>query len=249
MSTLGFEDYIEPLKLYLHKYREVRCGPERDTAEPVQMASGCAFCCTLAAGHGEAEACDASAQAEKQSLAKQAAGEGKKEPAPSSLPSGFQTHVRPRTVPLDSIHAHGTAMTCTCPILHCGAPPHQWRHQCCSSPSELLTAGVVSSAVEGQTDVLLCACCRCSQTTWHTRTTSTCRWAHLPDHMRVSAQAAIVQSCNWWPCGAPIVCVRQYAELLGHADQPGVPPAAIAPLCRLPAVNLVPSIATCWRRL
>lgn len=24
MSTLGFEDYIEPLKLYLHKYREVR---------------------------------------------------------------------------------------------------------------------------------------------------------------------------------------------------------------------------------
>ena len=25
MSTLGFEDYIEPLKLYLHKYREVQC--------------------------------------------------------------------------------------------------------------------------------------------------------------------------------------------------------------------------------
>lgn len=25
MSTLGFEDYIEPLKLYLHKYREVGC--------------------------------------------------------------------------------------------------------------------------------------------------------------------------------------------------------------------------------
>ena len=25
MSTLGFEDYIEPLKLYLHKYREVCC--------------------------------------------------------------------------------------------------------------------------------------------------------------------------------------------------------------------------------
>ncbi len=23
MSTLGFEDYVEPLKLYLHKYREV----------------------------------------------------------------------------------------------------------------------------------------------------------------------------------------------------------------------------------
>lgn len=22
MSTLGFEDYVEPLKLYLHKYRE-----------------------------------------------------------------------------------------------------------------------------------------------------------------------------------------------------------------------------------
>ena len=71
-----------------------------------------------------------SVQAEKQSLAKQAAGEGKKEPAPSQLPSGFQTHVRPRTVPLDSIHAHGSAMTCTCPILQCGALPHaQWRHQ------------------------------------------------------------------------------------------------------------------------
>ena len=24
MSTLGFEDYVEPLKVYLHKYREVR---------------------------------------------------------------------------------------------------------------------------------------------------------------------------------------------------------------------------------
>jgi len=22
MSTLGFEDYVEPLKVYLHKYRE-----------------------------------------------------------------------------------------------------------------------------------------------------------------------------------------------------------------------------------
>lgn len=25
MSTLGFEDYVEPLKVYLHKYREVGC--------------------------------------------------------------------------------------------------------------------------------------------------------------------------------------------------------------------------------
>jgi nuclear transcription Y subunit beta len=24
MSTLGFEEYVEPLKVYLHKYREVR---------------------------------------------------------------------------------------------------------------------------------------------------------------------------------------------------------------------------------
>jgi hypothetical protein len=24
MATLGFQDYIEPLKLYLHNYREVR---------------------------------------------------------------------------------------------------------------------------------------------------------------------------------------------------------------------------------
>ena len=27
MSTLGFEDYVEPLKLYLHKFREVRVHP------------------------------------------------------------------------------------------------------------------------------------------------------------------------------------------------------------------------------
>lgn len=27
MSTLGFEEYVEPLKLYLHKYREVRHAP------------------------------------------------------------------------------------------------------------------------------------------------------------------------------------------------------------------------------
>ena len=24
MSALGFEEYVEPLKMYLHKYREVR---------------------------------------------------------------------------------------------------------------------------------------------------------------------------------------------------------------------------------
>jgi hypothetical protein len=30
MSTLGFEEYVEPLKLYLSKYREVRgCCPHR----------------------------------------------------------------------------------------------------------------------------------------------------------------------------------------------------------------------------
>jgi hypothetical protein len=28
MSTLGFEEYVEPLKLHLHKYREVR-APSR----------------------------------------------------------------------------------------------------------------------------------------------------------------------------------------------------------------------------
>jgi nuclear transcription Y subunit beta len=62
MSTLGFEDYIEPLKLYLHKYRE----------------------------------------AEKQSLAKQAAGEGKSEPkaSPASLtPNSFQGHMPGQGVP------------------------------------------------------------------------------------------------------------------------------------------------------
>jgi hypothetical protein len=26
MATLGFEEYIEPLKVYLHKFREVRCA-------------------------------------------------------------------------------------------------------------------------------------------------------------------------------------------------------------------------------
>ncbi len=26
MSALGFEEYVEPLKMYLHKYREVRSG-------------------------------------------------------------------------------------------------------------------------------------------------------------------------------------------------------------------------------
>jgi hypothetical protein len=27
MATLGFEEYIEPLKVYLHKFREVRTYP------------------------------------------------------------------------------------------------------------------------------------------------------------------------------------------------------------------------------
>ena len=27
MSALGFEEYVEPLKMYLHKYREVQQGP------------------------------------------------------------------------------------------------------------------------------------------------------------------------------------------------------------------------------
>ncbi|CAI7920832.1 unnamed protein product [Closterium sp. NIES-53] len=30
MSTLGFEDYVEPLKVYLHRYREVRLTWERE---------------------------------------------------------------------------------------------------------------------------------------------------------------------------------------------------------------------------
>ena len=30
MSTLGFEEYVEPLKLYLHKYREVRIWSPAD---------------------------------------------------------------------------------------------------------------------------------------------------------------------------------------------------------------------------
>lgn len=29
MSTLGFEEYVEPLKLYLHKYREVSPTPSQ----------------------------------------------------------------------------------------------------------------------------------------------------------------------------------------------------------------------------
>ena len=44
MSTLGFEDYIEPLKLYLHKYREVR--------RRRRLACGCSVmrCAAQAAG-------------------------------------------------------------------------------------------------------------------------------------------------------------------------------------------------------
>lgn len=29
MSALGFEEYVEPLKMYLHKYREVRTVMQR----------------------------------------------------------------------------------------------------------------------------------------------------------------------------------------------------------------------------
>ena len=29
MSALGFEEYVEPLKMYLHKYREVRAVMQR----------------------------------------------------------------------------------------------------------------------------------------------------------------------------------------------------------------------------
>ena len=39
MSTLGFEDYIEPLKLYLHKYREFE-GERSTGGKGEQMASG-----------------------------------------------------------------------------------------------------------------------------------------------------------------------------------------------------------------
>jgi len=36
MSTLGFEDYVEPLKIYLRKYREVR-APHVPTAVAIQL--------------------------------------------------------------------------------------------------------------------------------------------------------------------------------------------------------------------
>ena len=70
MGILGFEEYGEPLKLYLHKYREVSA---------LGAAQQPAVCCDL---HSELLTCGLSAfpacmQGEKQSLAKQAAA-GKK---------------------------------------------------------------------------------------------------------------------------------------------------------------------------
>lgn len=39
MSTLGFEDYVEPLKVYLHKYREVFLSPHLLTSNQVTFWS------------------------------------------------------------------------------------------------------------------------------------------------------------------------------------------------------------------
>lgn len=39
MGTLGFEEYVEPLNLYLHKYREV------NQAETLPLTLACQACC------------------------------------------------------------------------------------------------------------------------------------------------------------------------------------------------------------
>lgn len=39
MSTLGFEDYVEPLKVYLHKYRELE-GEKASMAKGGDQSSG-----------------------------------------------------------------------------------------------------------------------------------------------------------------------------------------------------------------
>ncbi|CAK9203708.1 unnamed protein product [Sphagnum troendelagicum] len=39
MSTLGFEDYVEPLKVYLHKYRELE-GEKASTAKQGDQSGG-----------------------------------------------------------------------------------------------------------------------------------------------------------------------------------------------------------------
>ena len=45
MSTLGFDKYVEPLKLYLGKYREAVRGdkPEKQVPRPTQMPDGHGF--------------------------------------------------------------------------------------------------------------------------------------------------------------------------------------------------------------
>jgi nuclear transcription Y subunit beta len=42
MSTLGFDKYVEPLKLYLNKYREAVRGdkPDKSAARPAAMGDG-----------------------------------------------------------------------------------------------------------------------------------------------------------------------------------------------------------------
>ncbi len=43
MSTLGFDNYVEPLKLYLQKYRESTKGDKANTAGAVMGAEGGEF--------------------------------------------------------------------------------------------------------------------------------------------------------------------------------------------------------------
>lgn len=43
MSTLGFEEYVEPLKVYLHKYREVRPCLQTKVFSLSRVADGCAI--------------------------------------------------------------------------------------------------------------------------------------------------------------------------------------------------------------
>eukprot|EP00249_Psilotum_nudum_P020469 c27718_g1_i1 orf=358-1008(-) len=53
MSTLGFEDYVEPLKLYLHKYRELegeKASISKQGDQPIASDAGSAGLSTMGLG-------------------------------------------------------------------------------------------------------------------------------------------------------------------------------------------------------
>lgn len=50
LGTLGFEEYVEPLKIYLHKYREVSFKPpplSSSSCNPVYLVHHYIMCSTV----------------------------------------------------------------------------------------------------------------------------------------------------------------------------------------------------------